>query len=324
MRPLLTSEEMRRADEAVMASGVPAEMLMERAGRAVARATVALAGRRYGVRAAVVCGKGNNGGDGFVAARLLADDGVSTRCLTVGDARSARGAAAHHRDLLRTVPVTVEPFSPTALTRSDVVVDALFGTGFEGAAEGEAATAIEAMNGAGAPVLAVDIPSGVIGATGAVHGPAVMAEVTVVMGAEKIGTAVGAGAMRAGRVEVVDIGIPVTGQGAGMVEVADVAAVLPRRTLDSHKRSSGAVALLGGSAGMAGAVALAARGAVRMGAGYTTFGASADVERSVAQSLPEVLSVVVTKGEALGPESLDAFSSVVENATSLAIGPGLG
>jgi ADP-dependent NAD(P)H-hydrate dehydratase / NAD(P)H-hydrate epimerase len=324
MRALLSPEEMRRADERTISSGVPAEVLMERAGSAVARHVIALAGRRYGVRAAVVCGKGNNGGDGFVAARLLAEDGVSTRCLLVGDAGAARGPAGRQLAQARSSPARVEPFAPRLLAGCDVIVDALFGTGFKGIVEGEAAAVIEAMGDAGAPVLAVDIPSGVTGATGAVHGPAVTAALTVVMGAEKVGTAVGAGAARSGHVEVVDIGIAVTGGRVSMIEADDVSAVLPRRPLDSHKRSSGAVALLGGSAGMTGAVTLAARASVRMGAGYTTFGATAEVERAVSQSLPEVLSNVVAEGQTLGPESLDAFRPTLEKATALAVGPGLG
>ncbi len=296
---------------------------MDRAGRAVARAAIREAGGRYGRRAEVVCGTGNNGGDGFVAARELARAGLSVRCLVAGDLAGISGAAGEH---LRRAEKMVEilPWGGTGLGPCDVIVDALFGTGFRGSAEGDAARAIEAMNDAGAPVVAVDIPSGVSGATGAVEGPAVAADTTVVMAAEKLGTAVGAGSSLAGRVQIADIGIAVLATHAGMIERGDVACCLPRRSSDSHKRSQGAVALLGGSAGMSGAVKLAARSAVRMGAGYCTVGVTPSVEAALSAVLPEVLSNVVTDRDVLGAEALDHFAGVIERATALAIGPGLG
>lgn len=315
---------MRAADEATISSGVPSATLMDRAGRAVARAAIREAGGRYGRRAEVICGRGNNGGDGFVAARELARAGMPVRCLVVGEPGGIEGAAREHMRLAAAEAVEILPWNDAGLGPCDVVVDALFGTGFRGRAEGEAAHAIEAMNAGPAPVVAVDIPSGVSGATGAVEGPAVAAARTVVMAAEKLGTAVGPGASLAGRVEAADIGIPVRGHRAGMVERDDVARCLPHRPADSHKRSLGAVALLGGSAGMSGAVKLAARSAVRMGVGYCTVGATASVEAALSAALPEVLTTVVAEGDTLGAEALDLFDAVMERATALAIGPGLG
>jgi len=315
---------MAAADAAAISSGVPAAVLMDRAGRAVARAVIRAAGGRYGRRVAVVCGKGNNGGDGFVAARVLAGAGLGVRCLMIGDASLLQGAANEHLELMRGATVPTEGFDAALLDGCDVVVDALFGTGFKGRAAGEAAEAIEAINASDAAIVAVDIPSGVAGATGAVDGPAVAADTTVVMGAEKIGTAVGAGASLSGRVEVVDIGIEAGGARAWMLERDDVAGVLPRRAFESHKRSLGAVAILGGSAGMSGAVILSARAAVRAGAGYATVGVTAEVDRIVARALPEILSRVVTGGDALDAGALDAFKDVIERATAVAIGPGLG
>jgi hydroxyethylthiazole kinase-like uncharacterized protein yjeF len=324
MRPLLTPEEMGRADAAAIDAGSSVDVLMERAGRAVARAAIRVAGGRYGRRASVVCGKGNNGGDGIVAARVLRREGMGVTCLTTTDLSEAKGAAAHHLAVARRAGITVEPFDAARLSRSDVIVDAIFGTGFRGSAEGPAAEAIDAINSAGCDVLAVDIPSGVNGLTGGVDGPAVRAQVTVTMAAEKLGTALPPGAMHAGSVEVADIGIEVAIANTFMCGRADVARVLPRRERDSHKRSSGAVALLAGKRGMTGAALLAAKGAVRAGAGYATVGATADTDAAVAAALPEVLSRVVTDEDELGPEALAAFSDVVERATALAIGPGLG
>jgi NAD(P)H-hydrate epimerase len=324
MRPLLSPEEMGRADAAAIESGTPGEVLMERAGGAVLRAVIELAGGRYGGRIAVVCGKGNNGGDGFVVARRARREGMSVRCLFVGDPAGVKGAAANHLNLMKAAGVVLEPFDSRALSAADVIVDAIFGTGFRGVAEGSASDAIAAVNSSGAPVAAVDIPSGIDGATGRAGGPAVRAAVTVTMAAEKIGTAIGAGALHAGRVDVAEIGIPIDGAEAWMTEAADVAQRLPSRAADAHKRSLGAVALLGGSAGMSGAVVLAANAAVRAGAGYVTAGVTSAIDAVVSVAVPEVLTQVVTDHDVLGPDALDAFGPVVERAGVLAVGPGLG
>ena len=324
MRPLLAPDEMAAADRAAIEAGTPASVLMERAGRAVARAVIEVGGGRYGCTVAVVCGKGNNGGDGFVAARVLRREGLSVRCFGVGDVWSARGAAREKLDLLARAGVAIEDLHVAELDRVDVIVDAIFGTGFRGRALGAPAKAITAMNDALAPVVAVDIPSGVDGATGAAEGPAVRAEVTVAMAAEKLGTATGAGALDSGRVEVADIAIPVSRAKTHMVERRDVADALPHRSPDAHKRSGGAVALLAGSGGMTGAAVLSARGAVRTGAGYATVGGTSSVDAVVAATLPEVLSKVVTDQDVLGPEALADFSPVLDRANVLAIGPGLG
>ncbi|MDQ3986077.1 MAG: NAD(P)H-hydrate dehydratase [Actinomycetota bacterium] len=323
MRPLLTPEEMGRADRAAIDSGTPDSVLMDRAGRAVARAVIGLTGGRYGKKVAVVCGKGNNGGDGFVAARVLKKEGLGVRCLAVGDVEASKGAAREHLERMRKAGVALEPFAEARLAGVDVIVDAIFGTGFKGTAEGDPARAIEAMNESGL-IVAVDIPSGVAGSTGSVEGPAVRADVTVSMAAQKIGTAVGEGAVRSGRIEVIDIGIPTEAASTFLSESTDAALVLPSRDRDAHKRSGGAVALLVGSRGMTGAAVLTAKGAVRMGAGYATVGGTKDVDDALASTLAEVLSSVVTDQDALGPEALAGFADVLDRADALAIGPGLG
>ena len=315
---------MARADAAAIDAGTPVEVLMERAGRAVARAAIDLARGRYARRVVVVCGKGSNGGDGFAAARFLSREGLRTLCLSVADASEARGAARYHLECLLDEGGRVEAFSPAPLQQADVIVDAIFGTGFRGEAAGASGRAIEAINRAPAPVVSVDIPSGVDGFTGLAPGPAVRAETTVVMGAEKYGTALGPGSLLAGRVEVVDIGIEVTGNVVGMTEPVDVTRVLPRRAVDAHKRSNGAVAVLAGSAGMSGAALLTCRGAVRMGAGYATLGTVTSVEAAKAVALPEVLSEVVSDTSVLGPDALGRFRNVLRRADALALGPGLG
>ncbi|MDQ4058339.1 MAG: NAD(P)H-hydrate epimerase, partial [Actinomycetota bacterium] len=315
---------MAAADAATIASGTPGFTLMERAGRAVARAVIALASHRYGLRVAVVCGKGNNGGDGFVAARVLHHNGAGVRCLLLAEASEYVGDAAAHLEILTQAGVAAEPFDGSRLEGCDVIVDAIFGTGFRGAAEGRPAEAIEAINDAGASVVAVDVPSGVAGETGAVEGPAVRAEVTVTMAAQKLGTALAPGSIHAGDVSVVDIGIAIKESTAFVAEPDDIRRLLPARARDAHKRSSGSVVVLAGSDGMSGAALLAARGASRMGAGYVTLVSTSYVDHAKRAIIPEVVSRVAVDHSELGPEVLDEFAADIERAGAVALGPGIG
>lgn len=324
MRPLPTPKQMAAADEAAIAAGTPADVLMDRAGRAVARAVLDVAGHRYGLRVVVVCGKGNNGGDGFVAAHALARHGASVNVSAVGDIEADYGAAGRHLSRWRAEGGRVESFQPAALDEADVVVDALFGTGFRGPVRGEAASAIAAINGCDSPVVAIDIPSGVDGTTGRCDGPCVVADLTVAMGAEKIGTAIGEGASKAGTVIVADIGIPVTEAVASLVEPLDVASVIPRRSDDSHKRSSGTVVVLAGSDAMTGAAVLSARAAFRAGSGYVNLVSTAAVRSAAAEAIPEVVIEIATDEAVLGPDVLDRAREVFDRADAVAIGPGLG
>lgn len=324
MRPLLTPAAMAAADRAAIDAGTPAAMLMDRAGRALSRAVIDLAGGRYGRRVVLVCGKGNNGGDGFAAARVLMREGLAARCLLLEDASHVEGAAGEHLRFLRDSGGRIDTFVATLVADADVIVDAIFGTGFRGAAEGAQAEAIEVINDSGIPVVSADIPSGVAGDTGRVEGVAVKAAMTVAMGAEKIGTAVGEGAALAGKVIVADIGIPIDETNALLVEASDVRDVLPRRDVNAHKRSGGVVAVLTGSGSMTGAALLAAKGAVRMGAGYATVGGTPQVVEVIQSALPEVLAQRVTEDDFLGPQALAEFSEVAARADAFVIGPGLG
>ena len=327
-RRLLTPEEMAAADAATIEAGTPADVLMDRAGRAVARAAIRVAGGRYGKRALVLCGPGNNGGDGFVVARVLAQEGLTVSCVALFDPGTAKGAAAHHLSLMQKAGIDARSFDEwsTAQDGWDVVVDAIFGTGFHGAPEGLFANAMQRIDGE--RVVAVDIPSGVNGTTGAVEGDAVRAAVTVAIAAEKLGTAVPPGSLHAGEIEVVDIGIdtqrPESSVTYRLAEESDVRRSLQGlRSATSHKRSA-PVAILAGSDAMRGAAILTARGAMRMGSGYVTLGTTAAVKETAGQAIPELLVDVVTADDHLGPDSLEAFKDVIERAEALAIGPGLG
>jgi NAD(P)H-hydrate epimerase len=279
--PIVTPDEMKAIDAA---APEPVEVLVERAGAATARAALDLLGGAYGRRVVVVAGKGNNGADGRSAARRLQQRGVRVRVV------DAAGA-------------------PEVLPPADLVIDAAYGTGFRGD--------YDAPSPNGAPVLAVDIPSGVDGLTGeACAGGAVHAHRTVTFAALKPGLLLGAGWHRSGRVDVVDIGLDVTSARAHVVEPHDVAGWLPRRRRDGHKYDA-AVYLVAGSPGMLGAATLSTHAALRAGAGYVRLaspGVSAGdlpVGEHVGRSLPH------------GGWASDVAGDL-GRYRALAIGPGLG
>ena len=332
MRPLLTPAEVSELDRVTQAAGTPAEVLMERAGAGVARACLDLLGGGYGRRAVVVGGKGNNGGDGLVAARHLSRTGVRVVVFLLEPGEDLREPAAGNlARLVRETDVRVRPFDPAALgrelARADLAIDAIFGTGFRGAPEEEWAEAIEIVNGGAAPVVAVDIASGVDGATGEAAGVAIRADLTVTFGAAKFGSVLLPGAEYAGDVRVVDIGFDEAAMptDAGLTDPADVAAVLPDRPIDGHKRASGTLVVVAGSRGMPGAARLAARAAGRVGAGYVIVATPAsamptiqvDLAEAVFLALPETVSGSIAAG------AIGAVTEAAAGAHALAVGPGL-
>jgi NAD(P)H-hydrate epimerase len=313
---------MAEADRRAIAAGIPESVLVERAGRAVALHARRMLGGTYGRRVVVVCGKGNNGADGRVAARLLRAWGIGVELFALTD--------------------RIEPrLFQRALTRADLAIDAMFGTGFRGALEGDAAVAASGFSQAGVRVLAVDIPSGVDGATGAVSaglsrdscegGPptggitgttvAVEADETVCFAALKPGLLFEPGRTRAGRVRVVDIGIPVDST-LHVLDPTDLA--LPARPVDAHKWSSGLL-VVGGSTGMVGAPLMTSRAAARCGAGMVvcavpgeTAAQRAAGEEIVARALP------ATAQGALDEEAARLVLKDIGRFRALAVGPGLG
>ena len=332
MRPVLTPAEAAELDRAAQGRGVAASTLMERAGAAVARTAADVAGGVYGRRAVVVCGDGNNGGDGFVAARHLARWGVRVSVVRLAASDAAREPAAENARRLAEVDVRVLSASGAdvdrELARADVVVDAIFGTGFRGTPEGPPAEAIGALNACAAPAVAVDIPSGVNGETGAVQGDAVWAEATVTFGAEKPGTLLYPGAERAGVVEVADIGFPpdLVRSDLGVVEAEDVAGWYPRRAADTNKRASGVALVVGGSRDMPGAPRLAATAAYRVGAGLVTVAVPRSIEAIVQGALAEAtyLPLEETPDGAADVEALDELLERAGAADAVAVGPGMG
>jgi hydroxyethylthiazole kinase-like uncharacterized protein yjeF len=270
MIELLTNAEMSEADRLAIAGGVPGIELMERAGAAVARCV--MLGQPTGARIAVVAGAGNNGGDGYVAARLLSEAGYRVEVLRVGEASRLRGdaALAAQRWTGTTVPASAERLADTC-----AIVDALFGAGLDRPIEGAARAIIEAMNAAGCPVYAVDLPSGINGTTGAVMGAAVSATETVTFFRQKPGHALLPGRLRCGRICVADIGIPASVLRAIAPATFRNSPALwrdhfPVPRLDGHKYTRGHAVVLSGGIDQTGAARLAARGALRAGAGLVT------------------------------------------------------
>jgi len=331
VRPILTPAEAGALDRASQERGVQAATLMENAGREVARSALAVAGGGYGSRAVVVCGKGNNGGDGLVAARHLARWGVRVTVLMLGPGEDLREPAAANFARLGETGVRVRPFSRWALSRelarADVAIDAIFGTGFRGVPEDDHAAAIEGLNEGGVPVVAVDIPSGVSGETGGVVGDAVWADVTVTFGAVKSGAVLLPGAERAGLVEVVDIGFPadLVQSDLWLVEEADVAALLPRRAIETHKRETGVALVVAGSRLMTGAVCLTAAAASRVGAGLVQVAVPEGILPVVQSVVREAtfLALPETADGTVAPDATDVLAERLAAADALALGPGM-
>jgi ADP-dependent NAD(P)H-hydrate dehydratase / NAD(P)H-hydrate epimerase len=331
MLPILTPDESAALDRASGERGIGVDALMENAGHAVARAAVEVAGGAYGRRAVVVCGKGNNGGDGLVAARYLDRWGMGVTALLMAGAGRFRDAAAVNLVRLtergvRTLTYT-EPRLARELARADVVIDAVFGTGFRGRPEGPFARALSAMGHTDAAVIAVDIPSGVEGETGAVRGEAVRADITVTMGALKPGVIFFPGAEHAGVVRVVDIGFPedLLSSDLWLVEPDDVAALVTPRGSDSHKRSSGVVVVVAGSRTMTGAAVLAAMAAYRAGAGLVTLAVPEEILTVVEEAItePTFLPLPQTEDGTAAERAWDVLEERLGGADAVAVGPGL-
>lgn len=309
MQPVLTPEEMGAADRRAIASGTPVEVLMDRAGKAVAWSIRRRLGRASGLRVVVACGTGNNGGDGLVVDRVLRGWGARVEVFRLGD--GIDGAA-----LAR------------AVAHADVVVDAMYGTGFRGELAGDARLACDAFNRCSVPVVAIDIPSGVDGLTGAVTGGAVRAAWTVSFAAAKPGLCFEPGRSLAGDVEVVDIGIAVHGPHPGghafLTEVEDVAQWLPERDAAAHKWAAG-VLVVGGSGGMTGAPALASHAAMRAGAGIVWCAVPGAAAAGRASGT-EVIAVALDAGAdgGLGEAAATEVLEVAGRFRAVAVGPGLG
>jgi hydroxyethylthiazole kinase-like uncharacterized protein yjeF len=321
LEPLPDAELMRATDRwAIERQGVAGAALMERAGEGLARV---IAARAPAGRIAIVCGKGNNGGDGLVAGRLLREAGREADLLCVWPVSELGGDAAEQARRLPGPPP--EPFAPGRLAGTALVVDAVLGTGFSGEPRDPARAAIDAINACGAPVVAADVPSGVDASTGEVAGAAVRAGATATFHQGKPGLWIHPGKAHAGTVEVIGIGMPPGAPGEAAVGLIGPGVLegIPHRGSDSTKFSSGNVVVVGGSHGLTGAPTMSAMAAQRAGAGYVTVAAPRGLELIFGVTLLEAMFVGLPEaGGALAAEALDAALAAVERADAVVLGPG--
>jgi hydroxyethylthiazole kinase-like uncharacterized protein yjeF len=318
MIELLSTVEMAEADRLTIAGGVAGIALMERAGAAVADCVAA----RYpaGRRIAVVAGPGNNGGDGFVAARLLARRGYQVEVLLVGEPSRLKGDAAL---AAKAWSGAVKAAAPAGLAGVQVVIDALFGAGLDRDVQGPARAMIEAINEQRVPVIAVDLPSGINGSSGAVMGVAVNASRTVTFFRKKPGHLLLPGRLHCGLTSVADIGIPASVLGTihprAFENIPDLwRAHFPRPDLAGHKYGRGHAVVVSGPSWSTGAARLAARGALRAGAGLVTI---ASPHEALPVNAASNLAIMVRPVD--GAAELTAFLAD-RRLNALALGPGLG
>ncbi|WP_458011672.1 NAD(P)H-hydrate dehydratase [Candidatus Solincola sp.] len=334
---VLFPQEMAELDRAAEGEGIPSRELMERAGRAVAeQARDMLGGLCAGRRVVVAAAKGNNGGDGLVAARYLASWGARVEVFLLARPEELSPDAALNYRRYREQGGRVRTGEPALLEEmlheADLVIDALFGFGFRGRAEGPFAKAIEILNRSGVPVLSVDLPSGVDASTGAVEGPAVEAKRTVTLAWPKVGLYLYPAAEKVGELVVADIGIPVhllralVKSDLYALEEEDATDMLPRRPPHAHKGMCGRVLVVAGSTGLTGAAALCARAAMRSGAGVVTLGIPYSLNPIMEVKLTEVMTLPLPDdGEGhLAEEAARVVLEALPSFDVLALGPGLG
>ena len=326
--PLPDAQEQRALDEwAIGERGIPGIELMERAGTGLAELAGSLAPAG---RIVVVCGKGNNGGDGLVAARVLRDRGRDVDVLLLADPDELRGDAA--KNLQRLPGPAAASFAAGALAGAAAIIDAILGTGFSGSPREPAAGAISAINSAaagsdGAVVVACDVPSGVDASTGEVAGVAVCARATATFNAGKPGLWIAPGKAHAGEVRVIDIGIPGGGPADPSIGLISDRVVdgIPRRGRESTKFAAGSVLVCGGSRGLTGAPCLASESAMRAGAGYVTAFVPESLNVIFESRLLEVMTVPLPDSDgSLEAAGVAQVVARAERADAFVLGPGLG
>jgi NAD(P)H-hydrate epimerase len=340
---LVTGREMQEIDRRTIGGGlVPSLVLMENAGQAAAREAIARLGQApAGKRVEILCGKGNNGGDGLVIARVLAARGASVRVhLThplealTPDARANAACLDGTGVELRTLPERIEGSLTDLsgwLAGADLCVDALLGTGVADAVRGRMAMLVDLLDRASRNTLAVDVPSGVDADTGAVLGTAVRADVTVTFGLPKLGLLLHPGAEKTGRLVVADIGFPTDVVDAVApdrfwVEDELARSLLPRLAPTAHKYARGCVLVVAGSRAYTGAAALAAEAALRSGAGIVHLAVPESIRAVLQTKLTEVIvhGAPETAEGTLSPAAMPVVSPLLERADAVAVGSGLG
>lgn len=336
---IVTAEQMREMDRlTIQKHGVPSLMLMERAGEAITQAILKSFPRHARKGVLIVAGKGNNGGDGFVVARMLKRKRIPCEVALLGSKDGLSTDAAHNLRAFLKLKGKVAEISANGIDllrwrigKNALIVDAILGTGMKNEVRGLFANAITLMNAAGAPIVAVDIPSGLDSEKGTPLGVAVQAEMTVALGFPKLGEVIYPGLNFVGELVVADIGI----KDEAVAEVAPKTELLaresirwlvPRREPDTHKGTYGHLLVVAGSRGKTGAAVLACRAAMRTGAGLVTLGAPRSLNNIFATALVEVMTEPLRDNEAeqMEPLSDDDWRRLLEQKDALIFGPGVG
>ena len=325
----ISPQDMREMERAFLdGTGYPSILLMEHAAQAVADAVERHA--KKGSRVLFICGGGNNGGDGCAAARIWMQRGGKADVWLMSSPSKMKGDAGANACLLNVCGANMTILygeAPEIPADCAAIVDALYGTGLSRAVEGAALSAVQRMNESGLPVIAVDIPSGVDGATGQALGEAVRAKETVTFHRAKHGHMLFPGRALTGLLTIADIGILPEwdgAQGIDVLEAEDAAAMLPARARDAHKGTFGHVLTVAGSEGMSGAACLAVQAALRSGAGLVTAACCAPVRIPMQTLAPCAMAKVVCGGAALDAGASMKLYELAQGKGALAIGPGLG
>lgn len=318
--------------------GIPGLLLMENAGLQVVEAALSLL-ERGGLHVVILCGVGNNGGDGLVVARHLSNSGYQVTCYLVGDPVKLKGDALTNYIILTRMglyPITItneEELNQVAysLLNSHLIIDALYGTGFSGELTGVSKEVVVLINQMSAPVLAIDVPSGLDADTGAAGGLAVIANWTVTLGLPKLGLLTAAARPYVGRLTVVDISIPpqllkASQFRTNLITPDMVSPYLTPRTADSHKGDYGHALVIGGCPDMTGAVVMAAQAAMKVGAGLVTAALPASARAIAAGQIPAVMTIALpaTAAGYLSRDALAPLLQVMSQMTVGILGPGMG
>ncbi|MGB4504345.1 MAG: NAD(P)H-hydrate dehydratase [Syntrophaceticus sp.] len=338
---LVKAAEMREMDlDATRRYGIPGLILMENAGLGIVDVIVnrCFRGKPQGKKVVIVAGPGNNGGDGFVVGRHLFNRGALVKFIISTSPENYSGDAAVNFKIINDMGLPYQVLQPglindikTTIKETDLIVDALFGTGFKGVPREPLVSLIRMINETGNPVLSVDIPSGLEADTGRVAGECIKAVITVTMGMPKIGLYLSPGAQYTGEVVVGDISFPpeLKSEEGGdyyLVDKEMVARELPMRLPDQHKGDFGHVVVIGGTRGYTGAAALASNAALRGGAGLVTAVVPEQLYPIAAVKLTETMTYPAagSRGGGFSSTCRESIQQILEKATVLAVGPGLG
>ena len=340
MKPLCTADQMRALDAwPIEETGLPGLVLMENAGKGLAELIEEAVGPVEGLCAAVICGRGNNGGDGFVIGRWLERWGAEVVFYLLAETDTIQGDAGVNLKAVQSLGLPVIEVLDQAgadelaqdLEGTDLVVDALLGTGLNSPVRGRYEQVIDLINACQAHVISVDIPSGLSADTGRIMGTGVRADLTGTFGAAKLGQAVHPGLDYCGDLEVIDISIPDSAPpwnqvGHFELEPQDAAQLWPQPGPEAHKGDSGHLLILAGSPGKTGAACLTAQGALRSGAGLVTVGGPAGVHSILETKLTEAMTLPLSQtGDGfLARNAAAELAPFLEGKSALAIGPGLG